>query len=119
MHPFTVHRWLSIIVQLSVAVSLVVVVPSKHDMCAILLSSPLLSLDFISSSQISFTHLHLFISYLLSLTFISSSSHHLLASQVIYGDTDSIMVHTGLTDVSQALAVGQRIKKEVTSATHA
>eukprot|EP00897_Mesotaenium_endlicherianum_P001393 jgi/Mesen1/1281/ME000013S00772 len=33
--------------------------------------------------------------------------------QVIYGDTDSIMVHTGLDSLADVAAIGARIKKEV------
>jgi DNA polymerase elongation subunit (family B) len=35
------------------------------------------------------------------------------ALQVIYGDTDSIMIATGTTDVAAARDLGQRIKREV------
>lgn len=38
-----------------------------------------------------------------------------LRLEVIYGDTDSIMVHTGTTDIKEALAMGNKIKKEVCS----
>ncbi|CAI5989407.1 unnamed protein product, partial [Closterium sp. NIES-65] len=33
--------------------------------------------------------------------------------EVIYGDTDSIMINTGLDDPSQAIAIAHRVKKEV------
>eukprot|EP00850_Spirogloea_muscicola_P002464 SM000009S23593 [mRNA] locus=s9:972011:982036:- [translate_table: standard] len=33
--------------------------------------------------------------------------------EVIYGDTDSIMIHTGLDELSKVWAVGARVKKEV------
>lgn len=33
--------------------------------------------------------------------------------EVIYGDTDSIMIHTGLDDIAAVHQVGQRVKKEV------
>jgi DNA polymerase delta subunit 1 len=33
---------------------------------------------------------------------------------VVYGDTDSVMVNTGLTDVADALAVGVKMAKHVT-----
>ncbi|XP_066254764.1 DNA polymerase alpha catalytic subunit [Euwallacea similis] len=33
--------------------------------------------------------------------------------EVVYGDTDSIMVNTGITDYQEALKIGQKIKHEV------
>ncbi len=33
--------------------------------------------------------------------------------QVIYGDTDSIMINTGLTDLSEVKKVGNDLKKEI------
>lgn len=33
--------------------------------------------------------------------------------QVIYGDTDSIMVNTGSTDIEEVKQLGERVKKEV------
>jgi hypothetical protein len=33
--------------------------------------------------------------------------------QVIYGDTDSIMIATGSTDVAEVAALGARVKREV------
>lgn len=33
--------------------------------------------------------------------------------QVIYGDTDSIMIATGSTDVAEVVAIGARVKREV------
>jgi len=32
---------------------------------------------------------------------------------VIYGDTDSVMVHTGSDDLEKAVALGRAIQKEV------
>ena len=36
-----------------------------------------------------------------------------LGFNVVYGDTDSIMINTGLNQVSQALELGVKLKKEV------
>lgn len=33
--------------------------------------------------------------------------------QVVYGDTDSIMIHTGTSEIDVALQLGASIKKEV------
>lgn len=35
------------------------------------------------------------------------------ASQVIYGDTDSIMVYTGSENLQEVVKLGQQIKREV------
>ena len=42
--------------------------------------------------------------------FPSPASPHF---QVIYGDTDSVMIHTGTDDVREARDLGARIKREV------
>lgn len=36
-----------------------------------------------------------------------------LALQVIYGDTDSIMINSGTTDTNEVKQLGERVKKEV------
>jgi DNA polymerase alpha subunit A len=36
-----------------------------------------------------------------------------LGFNVVYGDTDSIMINTGFTQLNQALEMGGRLKKEV------
>lgn len=33
--------------------------------------------------------------------------------QVIYGDTDSVMIHTGLDDLAQVKEIGNKMKREV------
>lgn len=33
--------------------------------------------------------------------------------QVIYGDTDSIMIHTGLSDLNEAKKIGNALKKDI------
>ena len=42
-----------------------------------------------------------------------STLHALGGMQVIYGDTDSIMIATGSTDVAEVVAIGARVKREV------
>lgn len=37
----------------------------------------------------------------------------MLSMQVIYGDTDSIMIATGSTDIAEVMALGQRAKELV------
>jgi len=37
---------------------------------------------------------------------------------VIYGDTDSIMIHTGLDDLEQVKEIGNKVKKEVNKSHH-
>lgn len=34
-------------------------------------------------------------------------------NQVIYGDTDSIMINSGTTEIEEGLQLGERVKKEV------
>ncbi len=36
-----------------------------------------------------------------------------LNQQVIYGDTDSVMIYTGLDNLDEVLKVGETVKKEV------
>lgn len=36
-----------------------------------------------------------------------------LGAEVIYGDTDSIMIHTGSTDLEAVMKLGHSIKREV------
>lgn len=47
-------------------------------------------------------------------TLALASSNPLLATlQVIYGDTDSIMVYTGSENLQEVVKLGQQIKREV------
>ena len=63
--------------------------------------------DWLHASSCSHTPLSI------SCTFDLSALHALGGMQVIYGDTDSIMIATGSTDVAEVVAIGARVKREV------
>lgn len=44
---------------------------------------------------------------------IKSRIEHLAFSQVIYGDTDSIMIHSGLDDIEEVKAIKSKVIQEV------
>lgn len=47
------------------------------------------------------------------LYFIKCRIEHLAFTQVIYGDTDSIMIHSGLDDIEEVKAIKTKVIQEV------
>lgn len=75
--------------------------PLHHHFCSAPLSSSFILFSLLHSSTL--TPLH-------SPTFTHPPPIH---RQVIYGDTDSIMIHTGLDNLAQAKEIGSKVKKEI------
>jgi DNA polymerase alpha subunit A len=49
------------------------------------------------------------------LSFSCSQISHISNYQVIYGDTDSIMIHTNTLDLQEVKKIGQKLKEDVNS----